>query len=597
MPVVNIPVAELTRLVGRNVPRDELRVALEQLGNDVEGYARVIRTRCGKCGNLAERLEHEEPETACPACGAAEPVAAGESDVVRIELLPVRPDLFDVAGLARALRGFLGIGTGLPDWPVTDSGFRVEVAPGMESVRPHIVAAVVRGLELDDERLRMVMKMQENLHWALGRDRRRASIGVYDLAKVKPGFRFRPVGPDELTFVPLFGVPGDPQAGLTPREILERHPKGRDYAYLLAGMKRYPLLEDSTGRVLSMPPIINSDETRVTAGTRDLFIDVTGPDPRAIDRSLNVMVTALADIGGNIESVLVAYPDGIEKRTPDLVPARAVVRVDNVRRVVGVDLTAGAIAGCLERLRHGAEPAGEKVLVRVPAYRSDVMHEYDLVEDVAIGHGFERVEPRLVPAMTVGRPLAGEERAEKVRRVLTGLGFLEVMTLVLTNPREQFELLRLEPPPPHPVIANPLNVDQSMPRVHLLTGLLSTFRGNTARELPQRIFEVGECYAHDPEAETGVRVLHRVAAGVCGPKAGFADARALASALARELAVEVAYSNGDHQAFIPERCACILGKGGGDLGVLGEVRPEVLLNFGLAQPVALLEFNLDLEEE
>lgn len=596
MPVVNIPVGELTRLVGRNVPRDELRLALEQLGNDVDGYARVVRSRCGRCGNLVERLEHEEPETACPACGAAELAAAGESEVIRIELLPVRPDLFDVAGLARALRGFLGIRAGLPEWPVTDSGFRVEVAPGMESIRPHIVAAVVRGIELDDGRLRMVMKMQENLHWALGRDRRRASIGVYDLAKVRPGFRFRPVGPNELKFVPLFGIPGDPQVGLTPHEILEKHPKGRDYAHLLAGMEHYPLLEDSSGRVLSMPPIINSDETRVTGATRDLFIDVTGPDPRAIGRSLNVMVCALADLGGSIESVTVRYPDGSERLTPDLSPGQHEVRVASVRRVLGLGLKPGAIAGCLERLRHGAEPAGEKVLVRVPAYRSDVMHEYDLIEDVAIGHGYELVEPRLVPRMTVGRPLAGEELAEKVRRVLAGLGFLEVMTLVLTNPREQFELLRIEPPA-YPVIANPLNVDQSMPRVHLLTGLLSTFRGNTARELPQQVFETGECFALDPEAETGVRVVRRVAAGICGPRAGFADARALVAALARELDTAAGFETGDHSAFIPGRCARIVGAGGRELGVLGEVHPEVLANFGLAQPVALLEFNLDLEEE
>jgi phenylalanyl-tRNA synthetase beta chain len=596
VPVVGIPVERLERLVGRPVPRAELQHALEQLGNDVEGYAQVTRYRCGRCGQLVEAMEHEDFSNVCPACGTADPVAVGSGEVIRISLLPVRPDLFDVVGLARALRGFLGIETGLPEWPVADSGFAVAVGPGMEKVRPHIVAAVVRGLKLDDELVRMVMKMQENLHWALGRDRRRASIGVYDLATVKPPFRFRPVGPEELRFVPLFGLPDDPKAAATPREVLEKHPKGRDYAHLLAGFERYPLLEDSTGRVLSMPPIINSDETRVTPATRDLLIDVTGPDPAAISRCLNVMVTALADAGGRIESVRVRRADGSELVTPDLAPAERTIEPAAAARVVGVPLAAGDVAGALDRMRHGAVVEGGSVRVRVPAYRSDIMHDHDLFEDVAIGHGYERIAPRLVPTMTVGRPHPAEELAGRVRAVMTGFGFLEVMTLELSNPREQFEMLGLTEPP-HPAIANPLNIDQAMPRVHLLTGLLATFRGNVTRAMPQAIFEVGTCYALDETAENGARAGRRLAAGSAGPRAAFADVRALVAALGRELAVDLEFTADNHPAFIAGRCAGVRLRRGGTsapVGMLGEVHPQVLENFGLGQPVALFEFDLAL---
>ena len=598
MPLVGIPVARLKQLVGREIDRDELRLALENLGNDVEGYASVTRYRCGRCGHVTEALEHEDFNNLCAACGAGRLEDIGSSEVVRIDLLPVRPDMFDVAGLARALRGYLEIETGLPAWDLKPSGFAVEVKPGMESIRPFIVAAVVRGLNLDEESLRMLMKMQENLHWALGRDRRRASIGVYDLASVKPGFVFRPVGPEELKFVPLFGLPENPEASLTPREILEKHPKGKSYAHLLSGMAAYPLLVDSGSRVLSMPPIINSDATRVTTGTKDVFIDVTGPDRNAIARSLNVLVAALGDMGGSIETVEIVRPDGMAETTPDLEPARTVLEPAAANRVLGLDLDAEETARCLVKLRYGAAPENGRVAVEIPAYRADILHEQDIIEDVAIGYGYTNFVPKLVGTMTVSRPRPVEETSELVRRVMTGFGLFEVMTNILVNEREQYGLMRLEETP-HPKLANPASMEQTMTRPSLVPGLLSTFGSNSTREMPQRIFECDDVFALDPEAETGVATMRRVAVGLAGPRESFADGRALVVALARELGLEPVFARLDsdeYPSYIPGRVAKVSVKqDGGEAGwgVLGEIHPEVLVNFNINQPVTVFEVGLD----
>ncbi len=595
MPLVGIPVERLKKLVGQELDRNELRQALEQLGNDVEGYAKVIRYRCDRCGHITEVLEHEDFNNTCAGCGSADLVTVGTSDVVRIDLLPVRPDMFDVAGLARALRGYLGIETGLPKYRLGKSGFKVKVKKGLEDVRPFIVAAVVRGVNLDEETVKVVMKMQENLHWAMGRDRRRASIGVYDLATVEPGFEYRPVEPEELRFVPLGGLPEDPKALLTPKGILEQHPKGKAYAHLLEGMKVYPLLADSGGRVLSMPPIINSEQTRVTQSTRDFFIDVTGPDRNAITKSLNVLVTSLAELGGRLETVQVTYPDGTEMVTPDLTPTDAILNPDTATKVLGFDIRAEEMTKLLEKMRYGAKADGGRLQVQVPAFRSDIMHEYDIIEDIAIGYGYHNIRPRLVPTMTVSRPQPVEELSEMVRRLMTGFGFLEVMTLVLSNPSEQFEFLRLAEPE-HPEIENPASIEQTMPRHNLLTGLLSTLRKNSTREMPQSIFEVGDCFGLDKDAETGVSVSRRLAAGKAGPKAGFADGRALTTALARELDAGLRFDSVEHPSFIPGRCTRVFCQRNGkefEWGILGEVHPEVLENFNISQPVVMLELNLD----
>jgi phenylalanyl-tRNA synthetase beta chain len=554
---------------------------------------------------VQEVLEHEDFNNACDACGSRDLQVTGWSEVVRINLLPVRPDMFDPAGLARALRGFLGIETGMPSYEFGRSGFDCRVAAGMEAIRPFIGACVVRGLALDEEGLKMLMKMQENLHWALGRDRRRASIGVYDLDTLQPGFEFRPVEPDGVRFVPLFGMPGSQSSAVcrepvTPKEILAAHPKGRAYAYLLAGMSRYPLLVDSAGTVLSMPPIINSDATRVTEKTRNLFVDVTGPDRDAVGRTLCVIAAALADGGGRVETVLVEYADGRACETPDMTPATMKLSPKEACRVLGFELEPDEMAACLGRMRHSAasgksRTARSRIAVRIPAYRADVMHEYDLIEDVAIGYGFHRVQPRLVPAMTVGRPQKPEELSETCRRALTGLGLLETMTLLLTNPETHFRRLRQEDDGRCPRIENPAGSEQTIVRRHLLSGLLDTFRVNTAAEMPQHIFEVGDCFELDDEAETGTRMRRKAGIGMTGPKAGYAELKSVVEAVAAEFDLEPRFEPVEHPTFIPGRAAFIRARRAGrgfEWGVAGEVHPEVLEQFGLGQPAALAELDL-----
>jgi phenylalanyl-tRNA synthetase beta chain len=592
MPLVSISTQTLRKLVGRSLSRDELMSALEQLGNNVEGHASVTFYRCNRCGHITEVLEHEDFNNACASCGDKDVVSAGSSEVVRISLLPVRPDMFDAAGLARALRGYLGIETGLPVLRMEPSGFAVRVQPGLENIRPHIVACVVRGLVMDDETVKTIMKMQENLHWALGRDRRRASIGVYDLDTVEPDFEYGPVNPDGVKFVPLSGMP-DGMTPVTPKEILDRHPKGVGYKHLLEKVPAYPLLSDSNGRVLSMPPIINSEETRVTQKTRNLFIDVTGPDKNAITRTIAVIAFGLADLGAKIETVQVINAGGTKETTPDLGPQVVTIDPKAAEKLIGAAVP--DMPAVLGRMRYGVTAEAGLLKVEAPAYRADIMHEYDIFEDVAIGYGYLNIKPRLVPSMTVGSHQPVEELSTTARRVMTGLGFLETMTLALTSEREHYELLGLAVPEHRVRLENPISVEQTMAREQLFTGLLSTFRVNTTHEMPQSIFEAGDTYSLAGEMETGMRTTRRLAAGMTGPKVGFAEARQAADTLARELNLEAGFAAGEHPAFIPGRCARITVKRGStelDWGLLGEIHPRVLERFGISQPTAVFEVSL-----
>ncbi|HTW92479.1 MAG TPA: phenylalanine--tRNA ligase subunit beta [bacterium] len=608
MPVVGIATATLKRLIGKSLSKDELVAAIEQLGNNVEGTASITAFRCDKCGQVTEVLEQESFNGACEWCGSMALVETGSSEVIRISLLPVRPDMFDAAGLARALRGYLGIETGLPVYRVEPSGFKVTVQPGLESIRPYIVACVVRGLVMDDETVKTVMKMQENLHWALGRNRRRASIGVYDLDTVEPDFEYSAVASDGVKFVPLFGMPVDEgtrdegrgtgaaeMRAATPKEILEKHPKGVGYKHLLEKFDKYPLLCDAGGKVLSMPPIINSEDTRVTQKTRNLFIDVTGPDKHAIEKTIAVIACGLSDLGAKIETVQVVYPDATKEVTPNLKPQIRSIDPKAIERLVGVEVP--DMVKVLERMRYGAKLDGGSLALQIPAYRADIMHDCDVFEDVAIGFGYHNITPRLVPSMTVGSHQPIEELSTTARRVMTGLGFLEIMTPALTNAADHYDKLGLSAPEHSVRLENPISVEQTMAREQLITGLLSTLRVNTTREMPQSIFEAGDCFELESAEETGVRTRRRLAAAIAGPRAGYTDAKQALDALAREFGRDARFEPFESPTFIPGRSARVFiraGSGETIWGVLGEVHPAVLESFGITQPTSLLEVDLSI---
>ncbi|MEX0642175.1 MAG: phenylalanine--tRNA ligase subunit beta, partial [Pirellulales bacterium] len=401
MPIVNIDLAWLNRLLGKEYPTETLRESLEQIGCDVEDVVDVERSRCPQCSSLVEHPLGQDEVKSCGICGFESETTfkpAGKVQVMRLDLLADRPDLFDVGGLARALRGTLGIESGLPRYGTSGPKLEVHVDASVQnedSYRPFIECAVMTLPPVDETSLIAIMKLQENLHWGVGRDRKLASIGVYDMSTITGPIVYRTMDPDKDAFVPL-GMAGKKMSG---RQILESHPKGMAYAELLANHKRYPVLVDKKGQVLSMPPIINSDETKVKQGTTQVFIDVTGISKAAVKKSLDTLVCSLCEIGGSGEKVTIVERGGEKRITPDLSAKTKDVELGEARRWLGLPLDDDSLTKSLRRMRFDVkpDPSGTgRFTVAYPAYRTDIRHMVDLFEDVAIGYGYANIEPRLV---------------------------------------------------------------------------------------------------------------------------------------------------------------------------------------------------------
>ena len=508
------------------------------------------------------------------------------SDYVKIEYNPNRVDFSSYGGVARAFQGLMGWETGLPNFEVKQGKIVLKVDKSVAEVRPYVVSAVVRDVKLSYDIIRELMEMQEDLHWMVGRDRKKASIGVHNLDAVEPPFSYITCAPNEIKFVPL-----DKTEEMTPQEILEKHEKGMAYKSEVDWTSRYPFIVDRKGQVLSFPPIINGELTRVDNNTRNLFIDVTGTELNAISRSLNVLVTALADMGGTIESTRVEYSDHILV-TPDLTPQKMKMRVDYANEMLGLKLSESKVVEALEKSRLGAKKVEKGVLeVTIPAYRTDIMHEIDLVEEVAIGYGYFRLKPTKPATVTTGKEHRVNEVANTVRQIMVGLGFVEALNFILANEVDHYQKMQRKAEG-LVTLANPVSTEYSIIRNDLLPSLMRNLADNKHQVFPQRMFEVSDVIRINEESQSCTERRIHVAGVSSHSTANFTEIKSILEALLMNLGLKNwTVKETNHPSFLAGRAATVSFKGT-ELGVVGEIHPEVLNNFELENPTGAFEIDL-----
>lgn len=596
MPVISVEGEWLNHLLGQDYQIEDLAEALEQIGCDVEEVIDVERFRCPKCKNAVEGSLGADVTRRCNWCEFEQEDSfekIGESKVIRLDLLAARPDLFDVGGISRALKGYLGEEKGLPEYEVSPSDIQVKIDSSIDSndcQRPFIRCAVIEMEKVDDVTLVALMKLQEALHWGVGRDRKLASIGVYDLATITGPIEYTTIDPNKDSFEPL-GKAGQPMTG---RQILEEHPKGIAYAKLLSDHQRYPVLKDANGTILSMPPIINSESTKVSLKSKRLFVDVTGISEAAVVKSLDTFVSSLLELGGKAFSVEIQQIDGSVTTSPDLTPREVDIDLVEAKRWLGLPLDHDSLIESIQRMRLDAslvEGTETTFRVRYPALRTDFKHMVDVFEDLAIGYGYKNIVPSYAGQATMGQARPEDDESELFRAVLLGLGFTEIMSLPMTTEELHFERFRLPVPEQYAKIANPKLKAMTVVRSHLMTGLMEHLRENRRAPLPIRFFELDNVTVLDEAAETGAREERHLSIVEMGKEASYASIRSVIDAVLYEMQLDGQYSVSEHVSFIPGRVANV--ESGTDVaGVLGELHPEVITNFGLDHPVAIAELTV-----
>jgi phenylalanyl-tRNA synthetase beta chain len=500
------------------------------------------------------------------------------SDSIRVEYSPNRPDFSTDYGIARAMNGILGLKLGLPAYKAKAGSIKVTVDRRLRRIRPFIACLVARNLELDAEGIRQLISMQEDLHNGLARKRQKAAIGLHNLDAVLPPVRYF-AAQDTFSFVPLGET-----TKMTVNEILERTDQGRTYARVLGGAKAFPILQDSAGMVLSFPPIINGSQTKVDTGTKNLFVDVTSTVDEVGEGILSIMAATLADAGARLESVLVKYSYR-SVRTPNLSPSRIRLDIGLVRDVLGLNLSRPMISSCLSRSR--LKLVGNQVLI--PRYRIDLLHPVDIAEEVALGYGIDRLDPVYAPSTEAGQLNSFVTKLDRLATIASASGLMETAGYELIDEISLFANFDRAPTDKIEV-ENPKSRDHSILRDSLIPSLMSVLSRNGKEDYPQRIFEIGRVFKRDAQS---VGESWHFCAFTAHSAATFSEAKMYLQGILRVgIGVEARTEQSGHWAFVPGRSAGVMANGK-TVGHIGEVKPSALASFGVSVPVSGFEVDVD----
>lgn len=541
MPTVKFSKQIILELLGRKISDQELQNRINYMGANVEGI---------------------------------------EGDELSVEIFPNRPDMLSEQGLARALKTFLGIKPGFKEYTVKKSAVKVIVDKSVKNIRPYTACAVVKGLKLTDEKIKTIIQTQEKLHITYGRNRKKAAIGIYPLEHIKPPIYYKALYPEEIKFKPL-----DMNKDLLGSQILAIHPTGREYGHLLEGLEKFPVFLDSKSNIMSMPPIINSNNVgKVTSTTKDVFIECSGFDLDYLHTCLNIIVTSLADMGGEIYSVDMHYPDK-KKIMPNLSGREMKIDKGYVNKILGLNLKDEDMKLLLEKMGIGYKNKNAVI----PGYRADVLHPIDLVEDIAVAYGYENFKSEIPKAATVASERSLDIFNNKIRETLIGAGLIEVKNYQLTSKDFQCKFMNFDTELVE--LENSVTQDYNVLRYWMIPSLLQVLKENKHYEYPQNIFEIGVVFRIDDTYDTKVQETERLAIVFAGNDANFTKVKQMLDILMESLNIKYSVLETEHKSFIKGRVGRVA-VNSEKIAYIGEIHPQVLSNWGIDMPVSAIEINI-----
>ena len=549
MPKIDVNLNDLEKLIDEKLPRDK------------------------------EKLE-DELEIAL---GEVESIEDGEME---LEIKGSnRPDLWSVEGVARQLRFSKGKETPPKRYKVDDPKLEVNASESIKDKRPYIACAVIKGADLTEGILESLIQTQKKIDGSFGRDRERTSIGLYDYDLMSGPLEYKAVDPKKNSFVPL-----DFEEEINLKEILEKHPKGKEYGHIIEKYDKFPIFMDSEKQILSLPPIINSNDLgQVTPETENILIEVTGTDHEAVRTVLQIISSIFEERGGSIEGVKINYEFEDDEETPNFTFEETNIDPEEVRKLLGLEISEEEMAKLLTKYGYDVKSFNEDTIeIKYPSYRVDIMHNYDIIEDIGLAFGYDNIEPEEPEISTEGGVSDMEKVIDDSRNAMIGFGFQEILSFTLTEPSKISEKMELGGDN-CVQISNPISEKYSVLRNSVLPSLLDFLSNNKHRAFPQRIFEAGNVF----ESKNGeVEINKRIGAAISKNRVNYSELASIAEGFVNHFGLSLDLKPEDHESFISGRCAKISIEDE-EVGTIGEIHPKVLENWGLEKPVIAMEISLE----
>ena len=544
---------ELNKYIGKELSVEEIETTLKDLGMDLKGISNDF-----------------DPE-------------------LKIELTAEKLDMVSAVGIARAIKYYKKIATQIPEYEVIIGENSLIVDESVNNSRPKTVAAIIRNIPMNKKILDDMIKIQEKIHDSFGRGRKKAAIGIYPVDEIKFPIYYNSEKSEDIIFTPL-----ESEIEMNGREILEQHNLGKKYSHLLKDYNTYPVFRDATNKVLSMPPIINSNDTgRVDIDHQDLFIECTGYNINHLDNILKVLVTTFIEYGGQAESVLVKYPNG-ENYVLDLSNREESLSLNYVNKIIGINIKSDEVEQYLNKMMFSLSSIQDDIItLKIPPFKSDIFNDIDIADDIARAYGYNNIIPKFPNISSIGNILDISDFKDKISENLTRMGFLELYTYMLSSTTLHFDKMNLNIEDKEFIkLLDSADQGINMVRTMILPDNLESLRINRKNKYPQKIFENGWTIKVDEREDTGAKNEGKLSISIADPKSNYTQIKEVLDTIMSLEQIEFEVKETELPFLIKGRSANIYVKKE-LVGFIGELNPQVLSNFDLLVPVSSLELNLD----
>ena len=539
MPVIELSYSRLQKLIGK-VTKKQISDSLPFLGLDIESE---------------------------------------DKDLVRIEYSPNRPDYSTDYGIALGMQGLLGIKTGIVKLNVKkSSNYLISVNSSVTKIRPFVTGIIAKNGKVDDKTIKQLMTMQEDLHFGIGRKRKKSSIGIHDLDKISFPLVYTTTTRNHK-FIPL-----NSEKETTISEILVNTDVGKDYGSILGQSSQVPIILDENENTVSFPPIINAAVTTVTTKTKNLFVEVTGITKEDAEDMLAVVATILQSAGFILESIKIT---GAKNSSPKLEPKKMTVSISLINQILGLNLNSSKIVSSLKKSRLDAISKGTNIICTIPAYRFDIFGPLDLVEEVALGYGIQNLEPILSPSQTIGKINPVSLKLKSLDQTMIGLGFLEALNSSLTSKRVLYDMTNRDSTKIISVLDSKSR-EHTILRDSILPGLLENLSKNIHESYPQKMFETGTVFATENPISEKINF-----SGISAHKdANFTEIKSIIqSALNIGFGIKVETKTATNSTFEDGHCASIV-LNNIPIGIIGKIDSKIIENYKIRVPVVGFEISL-----
>jgi len=537
----------------------------------------VIELSYSRLQKLIGKVSKKQISDSLPFLGLD--IESEDKDLVRIEYSPNRPDYSTDYGIALGLQGLLGIKTGSVKLTIKKSkNYSISVKPTVSKIRPFVTGIIAKNGKIDDKTIKQLMTMQEDLHFGIGRKRKKSSIGIHDLDTISFPLVYTTTSKNHK-FIPL-----NSEKELSISEIIADTETGKDYGHLLGQSSQVPIIFDANQKTVSFPPIINAAVTTVTTKTKNLFVEVTGINKADAEDMLSVVVTILQSAGFTLENIQIS---GAKNSSPKLQEKKMIVDSSLINQTLGLNLNTSKIITSLKKSRLNAMSKGKNIICTIPAYRFDIFGPMDLVEEVALGYGIQNFEPTMTPSQTIGQINPISIELKSLNQIMIGLGFLEALNSSLSSKRVLYNMINRNS-------ENIISVLDSKSQEHnilrdsILPGLIENLSRNIHESYPQKMFETGSIFnLHDPISEKinlSVISAHK--------NANFTEIKSvLQTVLKIGFGIQIETKTAVNSSFKDGHCANIIFNKN-IIGIIGEIDSTIVDNYKIRVPVVGFEISL-----